>query len=101
MLGELKKPLLNKKIIIPIIGPIPKINKISLAEFFVWPNLLLLLFFIIDFWFFFDDFFFMGIILQQTNSDIKKFFLFLKNYYQYDISRRKYKNSILYSELLW
>ena len=69
MLGELKNPLLNKKIIIPIIGPIPNINKINLAEFFVWPNLLLS--FVIKFFgFFFDDFFFMSIILQQNNSYI-------------------------------
>ena len=69
MLGELKNPLLNKKIIIPIIGPIPNINKINLAEFFVWPNLLLS--FVIKFFgFFFDDFFFMNIILQQYNSYI-------------------------------
>ena len=69
MFGELKNPLLNKNIIIPIIGPIPNINKINLAEFFVWPNSLLL-FFINFFGFFFDDFFFMKTILQQTNSEI-------------------------------
>ena len=69
MFGELKNPLLNKKIIIPIIGPIPNINKINLAEFFVCPNSLLL-FFINFFGFFFDDFFFMKSILQQTNSEI-------------------------------
>ncbi len=58
MLGELKNPLLIKNIIIPIIGPIPNINKINLAEFFVCPNSLL--FFFINFLgFFFDDFFFM------------------------------------------
>ena len=33
--GELKKPLLNKNIIIPIIGPIPNTNKTNLAEFLV------------------------------------------------------------------
>tara|TARA_B100001093_G_scaffold129625_1_gene122233 strand:- start:127 stop:357 length:231 start_codon:yes stop_codon:yes gene_type:complete len=69
MFGELKKPLLNKNIIIPIIGPIPNINKINLAEFFVCPNSLLS-FFINFFRFFFDDFFFIKIILQQTNSEI-------------------------------
>ena len=69
MFGELKKPLLNKNIIIPIIGPIPNTNKINLAEFFVWPNSLLP-FFIILFGSFFDDFFFMKTILHQTNSDI-------------------------------
>ena len=69
MFGELKKPLVNKKIIIPIIGPIPNINKINLAEFFVCPNSLLD--FLIDlFGFFFDDFFFMKTILQQTNNEI-------------------------------
>ncbi len=69
MFGELKNPLLNKNIIIPIIGPIPKINKINLAEFFVCPNSLLS--FLINFFgFFFDVFFFMKYILQQTNSEI-------------------------------
>ena len=38
MFGELKNPLLNKNIIIPIIGPIPNKNKTNLAEFFVCPN---------------------------------------------------------------
>ena len=69
MFGELKNPLLNKNIIIPIIGPIPNINKINLAEFFVCPNSLLS-FFINFFGFFFDDFFFMTTILQQPNSEI-------------------------------
>ena len=69
MFGELKNPLVNKNIIIPIIGPIPNINKINLAEFFVCPNSLL--FFVINFvGFFFDDFFFMKTILQHTNSEI-------------------------------
>ena len=63
MFGELKNPLLNKNIIIPIIGPIPKINKINFAEFFVSPSLLLS-FLINFFWYFFDGFFFMDIILQ-------------------------------------
>ena len=35
MFGELKNPLLNKNIIIPIMGPIPNINRTNLAEFFV------------------------------------------------------------------
>ena len=69
MFGELKNPLLNKNIIIPIIGPIPKINKINLAEFFVCPNSLLDPF-IIFCCFFFDDFFFMKTILQQSNNKI-------------------------------
>ena len=69
MLGELKNPLLNKNIIIPIIGPIPNINKINLAEFFVCPNSLLS-FFINFFGFFLGDFFFIKTILQQTNSEI-------------------------------
>ena len=69
MFGELKNPLLNKNIIIPIIGPIPNINKINLAEFFVSPNLLLSFFFNF-FGYFFDDFFFMKTILQQTNGEI-------------------------------
>ena len=30
MFGELKNPLVNKNIIIPIIGPMPNINKINL-----------------------------------------------------------------------
>ena len=69
MFGELKKPLVNKNIIIPIIGPMPNINKINLAEFFVCPNSLLASF--IDFFgFFFDDFLFMKTILQQTNNEI-------------------------------
>ena len=69
MFGELKKPLVNKNIIIPIIGPMPNINKINLAEFFVCPNSLLD--FLIDlFGFFFDDFFFMKTILQQSNNHI-------------------------------
>ena len=69
MFGELKNPLLYKNIIIPIIGPIPNINKINLAEFFVCPNSLLFVF-INFFGFFFDDFFFMKTILQQTNNEI-------------------------------
>ena len=36
--GELKKPLLYKNKIIPMIGPIPNIKRISFAEFFVCPN---------------------------------------------------------------
>ena len=75
MFGELKNPLLNKNIIIPIIGPIPNINKINLAEFFVCPNSLFS-FFIKFFGFFFDDFFFMRTILQQTNNDIINNFRF-------------------------
>jgi len=35
MFGELKKPLEYKKIVIPIIGPIPNIKRMNLAEFFV------------------------------------------------------------------
>tara|TARA_Y200000002_G_scaffold314551_1_gene272328 strand:- start:85 stop:315 length:231 start_codon:yes stop_codon:yes gene_type:complete len=70
MFGELKNPLLNKNIMIPIIGPIPNINKINLAEFFVCPNSLLS-FFINFVGFFFDDFFFMKTILQHTNSEIQ------------------------------
>ena len=69
MFGELKNPLVNKNIIIPIIGPMPNINKINLAEFFVCPNSLFS--FLINFFgFFFDDFFFMRTILQQLNSEI-------------------------------
>ena len=69
MFGELKNPLLNKNIIIPIIGPIPNINKINFAEFFVCPNSLFS--FLINFFgFFFDDFFFMKTILQQTNNEL-------------------------------
>ena len=70
MFGELKNPLLNKNTIIPIIGPIPNINKINLAEFFVCPNSLFS-FFINFFEFFFDDFLFMKTILQQTKSEIQ------------------------------
>jgi len=33
--GELKKPLLYKNIMIPIIGPIPNTKSINFAEFFV------------------------------------------------------------------
>ena len=69
MFGELKNPLVNKNIIIPIIGPMPNINKINLAEFFVCPNSFVV-FFINFFGFFFDDFFFMKTILQQTNNEI-------------------------------
>ena len=69
MFGELKKPLLNKNIIIPIIGPIPNINKINFAEFFVCPNSLLS--FLINFLgFFFEDFLFMKTILQQTINEL-------------------------------
>ena len=35
IVGELKKPLLNKNIMMPIIGPIPNIKSTNLAEFFV------------------------------------------------------------------
>ena len=69
MFGELKKPLVYKNIIIPIIGPMPNINKINLAEFFVCPNSFLA-FFINFFGFFFDDFFFIKTTLQQTNNQI-------------------------------
>ena len=37
MFGELKKPLLYKNIIMPIIGPIPNINSTNFAEFLVCP----------------------------------------------------------------
>ena len=37
ILGELKKPLLYRKIVMPIIGPIPNIKSINFAEFLVWP----------------------------------------------------------------
>ena len=33
--GELKNPLLYKKIVIPIIGPIPNIKRTNFEEFFV------------------------------------------------------------------
>ncbi len=46
MFGALKKPLVYKKIVIPIIGPIPKINKTNLAEFLVTPSSLVLILFI-------------------------------------------------------
>ena len=69
MFGVLKNPLVNKNIIIPIIGPMPNINKINLAEFFVCPNSFLASF-LNFFGFFFDDFFFMNTILQQTNNEI-------------------------------
>ena len=36
--GELKNPLLNKNIVIPIIGPTPNINRTNFAEFFVCPS---------------------------------------------------------------
>ena len=69
MFGELKNPLVNKNIIIPIIGPMPNLNKIHFAEFFVCPNSLLASF--LNFLgFFFDDFFFMKTILQQTNNEL-------------------------------
>ena len=69
MFGELKNPLVNKNTIIPIIGPMPNINKINLAEFLVCPNSLLASF--LNFLgFFFDDFFFMKTILQQTNNEL-------------------------------
>ena len=35
IIGELKNPWLYKKIIMPIIGPIPKTKRINFAEFFV------------------------------------------------------------------
>ena len=38
IIGELKKPLLYKNIIMPIIGPIPNKKSTNLAEFLVWPN---------------------------------------------------------------
>ena len=37
--GELKKPLLYKNIVMPIIGPIPNTKRINFAEFFVCPIL--------------------------------------------------------------
>ena len=66
MVGELKNPLLNKNIIMPIIGPIPNTKSTNFAEFFVWPN-----FWSVKFelgWFFFDFFFFMKDILLQIDS---------------------------------
>jgi len=33
--GELKNPLLYKNIVIPMIGPSPKIKRTNFAEFFV------------------------------------------------------------------
>ena len=38
MVGGLKKPLLYKNIIIPIIGPIPNTKSTNFAELFVSPN---------------------------------------------------------------
>ena len=38
IIGELKNPLVYKNIVIPMIGPIPKIKRTNFAEFFVWPN---------------------------------------------------------------
>ena len=35
VIGELKNPLLNKNIVIPIIGPIPNTKSTNFAEFFV------------------------------------------------------------------
>jgi hypothetical protein len=35
IIGELKNPLVYKNIVIPIIGPIPKIKRTNFAEFFV------------------------------------------------------------------
>ena len=68
MIGELKNPLLNKNTIIPMIGPIPNINKTNLAEFFVCPNSLLEV--LIIFFLLFLNFFFINNILQQTISYI-------------------------------
>ena len=59
MLGELKKPLLYKNIVIPIIGPIPKTKRTNFAEFFVCPNSCFCLFdlslIFLDFFFFMND----------------------------------------------
>ena len=69
IVGELKKPLLYKNIIMPIIGPIPNTKRTNFAEFFVWPN-----FWSFEFdlaWIFFDFFFFMNDILLQR--DFKRF----------------------------
>ena len=49
------------KIIMPIIGPIPKTNNTNFAEFFVWPNFWSFKFELV--WFFFDFFFFMNGLL--------------------------------------
>ena len=38
ILGELKKPLLNKNKVMPIIGPNPNTKSTNFAEFFVCPN---------------------------------------------------------------
>ena len=75
MFGELKNPLVNKNTIIPIIGPMPNINKINLAEFFVCPNSLLASF-LNFFGLFFDDFFLIRIILHQTNNEIINYLSF-------------------------
>ena len=65
--GVLKKPLEYKNIVIPIIGPKPKIKRTNFAEFFVWPNSSFFLF-KLD-WTFFDFLFFMRNILQHSNCE--------------------------------
>ena len=72
--GELKNPLLYKKIVIPIIGPNPNTKSTNFAEFFVWPNSW---FFLFDLaWTFFDFFFFMKHTIIH-NPILKDFDTFL------------------------
>ena len=59
MCGELKKPLVYKNIVMPIIGPIPNTKSTNFAEFFVCPNSLIFLFdlisMLLDFFFFMEN----------------------------------------------
>ena len=66
IVGELKNPLLNKNIMMPIIGPIPNIKSTNFAEFLVWPNFWAFKLELV--WILFDFFFFMNHIFLQTNS---------------------------------
>ena len=65
----MKKPLIYKNIMMPIIGPIPNTKSTNFAEFFVWPNLWSVEFGLVCV--FFDFFFFMYDILLQR--DFKRF----------------------------
>ena len=70
--AELKKPLLYKKIAIPIIGPIPNTKSTNFAELLVCPNSLSFLFDLVAI--FLDFFFFMkDILLYGTLKNFDAF----------------------------
>ena len=93
--GALKNPLLYRKIVKTIIGPMPNINRTNFAEFFVWPNSWFVLFDLV--WDFLNFLFFIEIYSYTTI--LKKNF----SYRIFDVFQIKhnffgnYKNSVMYN----